>query len=235
MGIENENCANYISNYGRKITEDSPVSDGMFDVDENTMIRNRYDWIPCPAKTLDRKGTQTPRMTSSEPPHDKTNKMACAPSEDSDQPGHPPSLISVFAVRMKKAWVSSYQLSAQRRLWLDWADAQADLSLRWVRSHIVGFFMSRLKYKTAQAESQPKQSEQKDITHSGWTRSTALEQSVINTGWGRGRGGQPILHMHNSRPRFSCVCLNCKKWLFLLVMTSRLFKSVSRIVQVFLP
>ena len=40
-----------------------------------------------------------------EPPHDKTNKMACAPSEDSDQPGHPPSLIRVFAVRMKKAWV----------------------------------------------------------------------------------------------------------------------------------
>ena len=24
-----------------------------------------------------------------EPPHDKTNKMACAPSEDSDQPGNP--------------------------------------------------------------------------------------------------------------------------------------------------
>ena len=34
-----------------------------------------------------------------EPPHNKTNKMACAPSEDSDQPGHPPSLIRVFAVR----------------------------------------------------------------------------------------------------------------------------------------
>ena len=34
-----------------------------------------------------------------EPPHDKTNKMTCAPSEDSDQPGHPPSLIRVFAVR----------------------------------------------------------------------------------------------------------------------------------------
>ena len=28
-----------------------------------------------------------------EPPHDKTNKMASAPSEDSDQDGHPPSLI----------------------------------------------------------------------------------------------------------------------------------------------
>ena len=56
----------------------------------------------------------------------------CAPSEDSDQPGHPPSLIRVFAVRMprliwvfavhmKKAWVLNYPLSAQRRLWSDWA------------------------------------------------------------------------------------------------------------------
>ena len=43
----------------------------------------------------------------------KTNKMACAPSEDSDQPGHPPSLIRGFAVRMKKAWVLTYPLSAQ--------------------------------------------------------------------------------------------------------------------------
>ena len=39
---------------------------------------------------------------------DKTNKMTCASSEDSDQPGHPPSLIRVFAVRMKKQWVLSY-------------------------------------------------------------------------------------------------------------------------------
>ena len=33
-------------------------------------------------------------------PRDKTNKVACAPSEDSDQPGHPLSLIRVFAVHM---------------------------------------------------------------------------------------------------------------------------------------
>ena len=51
-----------------------------------------------------------------EPPCDKTNKMACAPSEHSDHPGHPPSLIRVFAVRMKKARVLSRLLSAQRRL-----------------------------------------------------------------------------------------------------------------------
>ena len=53
--------------------------------------------------------------------------MACAPSKDSDQPGHPPSLIRVFAVCMKKAWVLSYPMSTQQRLWSDWADAQADL------------------------------------------------------------------------------------------------------------
>ena len=63
--------------------------------------------------------------------HDKTYKMACAPSEDSDQPGHPPSLIRVLAVLMKKAWVLTYPLSAPRSLWSDWAEAQADLSLRW--------------------------------------------------------------------------------------------------------
>ena len=60
-----------------------------------------------------------------EPPQDKTSKMACAPSEDSDQPGHLPSLIRVFTVRMKKAWVLSYLLSAQWRLWSDWTWAWA--------------------------------------------------------------------------------------------------------------
>ena len=66
-----------------------------------------------------------------EPPRDKTNKVACAPSEDFGQPGHLPSLIRVFPVRMKKAWILSYPLSAQQRLWSDWVDAQADLRLRW--------------------------------------------------------------------------------------------------------
>ena len=76
--------------------------------------------------------------------------MACAPSADSDQtgrtPGHPPSLIRVFAVRMKKPWVLSYALSAHRRLWSDWTDAQADLSLRWALCHFLGFVMRRLEW-----------------------------------------------------------------------------------------
>ena len=78
-------------------------------------------------------------------PHDKTNQMACVPSEDSDQPGHSPSLIRVFVVRMKKAWFLSYPLSPQRRLKSDWVDAQADLSLRWAHSYFVGFGLRQLR------------------------------------------------------------------------------------------
>ena len=53
---------------------------------------------------------------TNEPQHDKSNKMTCAPSQDTDQTGHPFSLIRVFTVRMKKVWVLSYPLSAQRKL-----------------------------------------------------------------------------------------------------------------------
>ena len=68
-------------------------------------------------------------------------KWCNVPSEDSDQHGHLPSLIRVFTVRMKKALFLSYPLSAQWRLWSDWADAQADLRLHWAHSHFVGFVM----------------------------------------------------------------------------------------------
>ena len=69
----------------------------------------------------------------------QNQQSECAPSEDSDQPEHPPSLIRVFAVRMKKARILSYPLSAQRRLWSDWADAQADLSLHWAHMPFLWF------------------------------------------------------------------------------------------------
>ena len=46
--------------------------------------------------------SQTRSRRQATPPHDKANKMTIAPSEDADQPVYPPSLIRVFAVRMKK-------------------------------------------------------------------------------------------------------------------------------------
>ena len=48
------------------------------------------------------------RIQAIEPPHDKPNKMNCAPSEDSDQPGPPPSLIRVFACAQSVAKEPSF-------------------------------------------------------------------------------------------------------------------------------
>ena len=69
--------------------------------------------------------------------------MACAPSEDSDQPGHPPSLISPRCPHEESVgpWLP---IERKRRLLSDRADAQADMSLRWAHSHFVGFVMKRL-------------------------------------------------------------------------------------------
>ena len=72
--------------------------------------------------------------TSNDPAHNKTNKMKYAPSKDSDQPVHPPSLI-VFAVHMKKPWVLGYPL-----------DAQADLSLCWAHRSFCFFFHTATEF-----------------------------------------------------------------------------------------
>ena len=78
-----------------------------------------------------------------EPRHDKTNKVSVRPAKTQISLGiHP--VWSVFAVCMKKAKVLSYPLSAQRRLWSDWVDAQADLSLCLAHTYFVGFVMSQL-------------------------------------------------------------------------------------------
>ena len=53
---------------------------------------------------------------TNEPLHDKTNKITCATSKDSYQPVHSPSLISVFAVCMKKNGVLVYP-KAQSQDW----------------------------------------------------------------------------------------------------------------------
>ena len=50
------------------------------------------------------------------------------------------SVWSVFTVHMKKAWVLSYPLSAQRRLWSVLVDGQADMSLRW--AHVISLVLS---------------------------------------------------------------------------------------------
>ena len=80
-----------------------------------------------------------PRKKHFEPLHDKISKMTFVPSEDADQPGHPPSLIRVFAVRSLGSLGPSFASGGQRWLWSDWADAQADLSLRWAHRSFCWF------------------------------------------------------------------------------------------------
>ena len=71
---------------------------------------------------------------TNEPPHDKTNKMICVPSKDSE--------LSLSAWRKLGSLATHLAHSED---WSEWADAQADLSLRWAHSHFVGFVMRLLK------------------------------------------------------------------------------------------
>ena len=66
------------------------------------------------------------KLTKSHEPPAKT--LIRLGGEDSAQPGHPPSLIRVFAVCKDSD-----------------QNAQSDLSLYWAHSHFVGFVMRQLK------------------------------------------------------------------------------------------
>ena len=59
---------------------------------------------------------------SLEPPHDKTNKMACVPSEESDKPRHLPSLISLAVCMGGCPGWSESSLGAQSVCWF-WHEA----------------------------------------------------------------------------------------------------------------
>ena len=52
--------------------------------------------FPCKIGSLD---LYMSKIKTSELLNNTTNKMTCVPSEDSDQHGHPSSLIRVFTVR----------------------------------------------------------------------------------------------------------------------------------------
>ena len=73
--------------------------------------------------------------------------MACAPSEDSDQPGHLPSLISLRCLHEESLGLS-YPLSAQRRLTGRMPRLIGVFAGR--TCHFVGFVMRRLIYCVGQ-------------------------------------------------------------------------------------
>ena len=73
-----------------------------------------------------------------ETPRDKTSQMTVCPAK-TDQPGHPPSPIRVFAVRSMRSLGPKLSSCGMRRLCSDWADAHGDLSLRWAHMPLCWF------------------------------------------------------------------------------------------------
>ena len=83
---------------------------------------------------------------SFEPRHDKSNKMSVRPAKTQISLG----ICPVWSESSLCAWRQLGSLathSAHSEDWSDWADAQADLSLRWAHTYFVGFVMSRLIFQ----------------------------------------------------------------------------------------
>ena len=89
--------------------------------------------------SLMRKGT----LKLCEPQNDKTSKMTCAPSKDSDQPGNPPSLISLHCalngqLRTKDFFMQRAKTDQNRRM------PRLIFVFAWRTGHFIGFVMLRL-------------------------------------------------------------------------------------------
>ena len=84
-----------------------------------------------------------------ESPRDKNNKVSVHPAKTQISLGICPvwseSLLCAQWVAKGPSFLhADSKASGQRSLWSDWADAQADLSLRWAHTHFVGFVTRRL-------------------------------------------------------------------------------------------
>ena len=74
------------------------------------------------------------------PQHDKTSKMTGAPSEESDQPGHLPSLISFCCSHTERLGAElTIKRTRKTLVRLDWANAQIVLSLPWANRSLCWF------------------------------------------------------------------------------------------------
>ena len=82
--------------------------------------------------------------------HAKTNKMTCAPSEDSDHPKNSHCQIRAFTVRLKKG-LDRHPKKAHDEDWSDWAD----LSLRWAYRAFCWFCHATIAYLTQPSMPKP--------------------------------------------------------------------------------
>ena len=80
-------------------------------------------------------------MIPYEQAHDKTCNKTCATSVDSDQFAHPRSLIEIFAYCLCFLQPQGYSKRDTRESLSYCVNAEADLSLCWSYSIIVGFYV----------------------------------------------------------------------------------------------
>ena len=90
---------------------------------------------------------------NNEPRHDKTDKVECAHSDDSDQPRHPLNQTRVFAVHVQVAKIFNHPLGEQRRQCSVSTAIKADLSFRMAHLPRCRFCRSRLS-SSVQASTQ---------------------------------------------------------------------------------
>ena len=103
--------------------------------------QTRFHWVCSRAAVVNAILLMSPSIWNIWAASWQNQQNDCAPSEDSDQSGHPPSLIRVFAVRedsdqsgirpvwsevsLSAQWIAkdtSFISCGQRRLWSDWVD-----------------------------------------------------------------------------------------------------------------
>ena len=96
----------------------------------NKLVKLTMLWTTGPWKT---------HFATIEPQRQKPYLQTWAPSEGSDQPAHFPNLIRIFTGRILDRQRYKVSSCGQRRLWSDWTNAQADLSLRWAHMSKVRF------------------------------------------------------------------------------------------------
>ena len=84
-----------------------------------------------------------------EPPRDKTSNVVVRPAKTQNSLGIRP----VWSESLLSAWRKLGSLATHwvhSEDWSDWADAQADQTLRWAHTHFVGFVTRRLLFSYKQ-------------------------------------------------------------------------------------
>ena len=82
-----------------------------------------------------------------EPVHDKTNKMTCAPSDNSDQPGHRPSLIRAFnfKITLKTSDLKMQHLINPDKIFIIWKKKKKYTHLVHFKTTLKGHINNKLK------------------------------------------------------------------------------------------